>query len=189
MRNSLLAGVAGLFFAPAAHAEAPAGARVEAIVGWDKNDVETLGVDLGSDGVAFGLGIGYDFALGSAVSLGVDLEASDSTAKLKVSDTTTTASLAAKRDLYAGGRVSFSVSPRANIYFKAGYTNARLTGRIQSTTGSSVTYNGNADGVRGGAGVQFNLGGNLYVGGEYRYSNYEADYSRHQALGVLGFRF
>ena len=32
----------------------------------------------------------------------------------------------AGRDLYAGGRVNFAVSPTANLYVKGGYTNARF---------------------------------------------------------------
>lgn len=188
MRSFAVAGVAGLFLATAAQA-ASSGSRVEALVGWDKNEVSTIGGDLGWDGVVYGLGFGYDFGVGSAVSLGVDLEASDSSSKVRANGGGITAQVSTGRDLYAGGRVSLAVSPSANLYLKAGYTNARLTGRVQSSSGSSVTYNGNFDGVRGGGGVQFMLTEKLYVGGEYRYSNYEADYSRHQVVGTLGFRF
>jgi outer membrane immunogenic protein len=33
------------------------------------------------------------------------------------------------------------------------------------------------------------IGSSAYIGAEYRYSNYEADISRHQVAGTLGFRF
>ena len=47
----------------------------------------------------------------------------------------------------------------------------------------------NGDGLRVGAGVQMGLGSNLYAKGEYRYTNYESDFSRHQVLFGLGFEF
>ena len=43
--------------------------------------------------------------------------------------------------------------------------------------------------MSGGIGAQFGLNRNLYLGGKYRYSNYEADFSRHQVVGTLGLRF
>src|SRR4030095_13046076 len=93
---------------------APAGPRVEALLGYDI--VSFGGEDEG--GALFGFGAGYDFAVGNGVALGLDVEASDST--------TDVADLKAGRDLYAGGRVSFAVSPSANLYLKAGYTNPRI---------------------------------------------------------------
>ena len=194
MRKYLLAGVAGLFVASAAQAAAPAGGRVEAMVGWDKNDIDTsgsglpAGVDLGSDGVVFGIGLGYDFAVAPAVSVGVDLEASENSSELNIDDARTTINLDYKRDLYAGGRVSFAVSNRANVYVKGGYTNARV--KFETNAAQPITQlSGNLDGWRAGAGVQVTLGKSLYVGGEYRYSNYDGPFSRNQVVGTLGFRF
>ena len=43
--------------------------------------------------------------------------------------------------------------------------------------------------LRVGAGVEQQLGTNLYAKAEYRYSNYEAGIERHQVLGGVGFRF
>jgi len=193
MRNYLLAGVAGLFFATSAQA-APAGGRVEAMVGWDKHDVDTdgadlpAGTDLGADGVVFGIGLGYDFAVGPAVSVGIDLEASENTAEFELTDGTDRVELDYKRDLYVGGRVSFSLSENANVYVKGGYTNARIA--FNTTVAAPITdLSGNLDGWRAGAGVQFTLGKSLYVGGEYRYSNYDGPFSRNQVVGTVGFRF
>ena len=45
------------------------------------------------------------------------------------------------------------------------------------------------DGYRVGAGAQFNLAGKAYVGGEYRFSDYEEDVSRHQVALTVGTRF
>ena len=168
------------------------GGRVEAVLGWDHAsvDFDEFGADVGlnSDGVAFGLGAGYDFGVGATTSIGVDIEATESTAELDLTDGTDSVEISLGRDLYAGGRITFAVSPNANVYVKAGYTNARIKATL--TEGTVVTSeSANADGLRGGIGAQFAIGGNAYVGGEYRYSNYEADFSRHQVLATLGFRF
>ncbi len=52
-----------------------------------------------------------------------------------------------------------------------------------------MSGSGELDGARAGVGFQFAVGPRSYVGAEYRYSDYEADLSRHQALASLGFRF
>lgn len=167
------AAAAALAFATPAMAQdgttAPTGARVEALVGWDRPSIDGFH----DNGILFGIGAGYDFAVGNAVSLGVDVEATDSTAK---EDGVSTG-----RDLYAGGRANFAVSPNANVYVKAGYTNARI--KVEDFGGA------NGDGLRVGAGGQFGIGGKAYVGGEYRYSNYEAGFERHQVALTVGTRF
>ncbi|MGH6783773.1 MAG: outer membrane protein, partial [Sphingomicrobium sp.] len=119
------------------------------------------------------VGAGYDFAVGNGAALGVDVEASDSTTDVDIVST--------GRDLYAGARATFAVSPTANVYVKGGYTNARIKA---DGLGSA-----NGDGFRLGAGAQLSIGGKAYVGGEYRYSNYESDFSRHQLAAVIGTRF
>jgi outer membrane immunogenic protein len=163
-------------------AAAPQGPRVEALVGYD-----AVRLDLGAgdkfkdEGVVYGIGAGYDFALGNGASLGADVEASDSTAK----ESNIAGTLKAKRDLYAGGRVSFGIDDKgSNVYLKGGYTNARF-----SASDGVTTISGNADGYRLGGGAQFAVTGKAYVGGEYRYSNYEDGLERHQLAATLGTRF
>ena len=186
--NVLVAGAALAAVAAPASAATTSGGRVEAIVGWDHGSIslDDFGIDdsVNADGILFGIGAGYDFAVSETASLGIDLEASESTADLEAGDPDDTR-ISVGRDLYVGGRATFAVSPAANLYVKAGYTNARL--KISDDTGFSAAENG--DGIRGGVGAQFMIGGNAYVGAEYRYSNYEADISRHQVVGNLGFRF
>jgi outer membrane immunogenic protein len=155
--------------AMAQDAPAPAGFRVEGLVGYDRPGIDGFH----ASGVLFGLGAGYDFALGNSVSLGVDAEATDSTAKKS--------GVSTGRDLYAGGRVNFAVSPKANLYIKGGYTNARIK---LSGVGAA-----NGDGFRAGAGGQVVVSGKAYVGAEYRYSNYEGGFDRHQVALTLGTRF
>ncbi|HEX8642249.1 MAG TPA: porin family protein [Allosphingosinicella sp.] len=189
----LAAGVAFAALATPAAAAPTAGGRVEAIVGWDHNrlDLDDFGFadeDLSSDGIVFGVGAGYDFAVSPTASLGVDLEATESTADFDFVDGTDSAEISVGRDLYAGVRATFSVSPAANLYVKAGYTNARIRASAD-IDGDISSDSANADGLRGGAGVQFALGTSAYLSAEYRYSNYESGYSRHQVVGGIGFRF
>lgn len=170
----------------AAQVAAPSGPRVEALVGYDKTKVDfsDTGYDyrMKSDGALYGVGAGYDFGLANGASLGVDVEATGSTAKEEIG----TAEIKTGRDLYAGGRVSFGVSPNTTAYLKAGYTNARF--KVTDDT-LGVSEADNLNGYRLGAGAQVGLGGNAFVGGEYRYSDYENDVSRHQLVAKVGTRF
>ena len=195
MKNVLITLMAGAAFAATATPAAAAatnGFRVEAVAGWDHGslDLNDFGIDdeLNSDGIVFGLGAGYDFAVGTGTSIGLDVEATESTGDIDIVDGTDSAEISIGRDLYVGGRFTFAAGSNANVYLKAGYTNARIRATVDDGTGV-ISDAANADGIRGGIGVQVGVGGNAYVGGEYRYSNYEADFSRHQAVATLGFRF
>ena len=180
MKKFLLATAASTVFlaatpALAQHA-APVGPRVEAVVGYDK--LKALGEDDG--GALFGVGAGYDFAVAPSVSLGVDVEATESTMKEGDEDI---AEVKAGRDLYAGVRASLAVAPNANLYVKGGYTNARLKATIENDS-----FSENFDGYRLGAGGQLGIGGKAYVGGEYRFSDYEDGLKRHQVAMTVGTR-
>jgi outer membrane immunogenic protein len=189
----------------AAQVAAPTGARVEAVVGYDRvsYDLEdTFGIDdsVHMSGVLLGVGVGYDFAVSSGVSLGLDAEISGSTADRKESyvgdlegyDVDGTGKISAGRDLYAGARVTFAVSPTTNVYLKGGYTNARVKASVEGMVdGEQVSMSdaANGDGVRAGLGAQFAIGANSYVGAEYRYSNYEHNVTRNQIAATFGLRF
>lgn len=176
---------ASALLATPAMAAPPQGPRVEALVGYDvvKVDLNDAGIDdsFKDEGVLYGIGAGYDFAIGNGASLGVDVEASDSTAK----ESNIAGTLKTGRDLYAGGRVSFPLgADGSNVYLKGGYTNARF-----SASDGTVRVSDNVDGYRLGAGAQFALAGKAYVGGEYRFSAYDSDLTRHQVALTLGTRF
>jgi len=156
-----------------AFAATPTGGRVEAIVGYDHAKASGFK----DNGVLYGVGAGYDFAVAPSVSLGVDAEVSDSTVKEDFGGFDVTAG----RDIYAGARVSFPVSAAANLYLKAGYTNARIKAE---DIGSD-----NLDGFRIGGGGQLAFSGKAYVGGEYRYSNYQDGFSRQQVALTVGTHF
>ena len=173
--------VAFAALATPAAAAAPNGGRIEAIVGYDSVTFDLGAGNDSTSGIVYGIGAGYDFGVGEKVSIGLDLEAADSNTDI---DVTATDRIFAGRDLYAVARLTAALSDKANLYFKAGYTNAR----IGVTTGGT-TDGANAEGIRGGVGLQFLVGKSMYIGGEARYSNYEAGLERLQGVANVGFRF
>lgn len=191
MRKYLFAALlAGTVAAPAmAQNAAPfTGPRVEGVVGYDRAAVP--GDD--SEGVTYGGGIGYDFQVGNMVA-GLEAEITDST-----TDECTQSYLIAGdelcaqvgRDIYAGGRIGSVVGSNTLLYAKAGYTNARLQTEYTVPNDSLVDEVGdNLDGVRIGVGVEHAVGPNSFVKAEYRYSNYEQGFEKHQGVVGFGFRF
>jgi outer membrane immunogenic protein len=165
------------------------GVRVEGLVGWDRP--QSNGDH--ADGLAYGVGLGYDFQTGGAV-LGIEGEASDSTAKECIDSFAIVGDrLCAKtgRDLYVGGRVGAVVGRSTLLYAKAGYTNARSEATYNSNLAGSTTIrtHDSLDGFRVGAGVEQAVGRKAFVKAEYRYSNYEQGVDRHQVVAGLGIRF
>jgi outer membrane immunogenic protein len=193
MRKVALAAlVTGLVATPAFAQDAPSagGFHIDGIVGYDRPNVD--GVH--ANGVTYGVGAGYDLQSGRAL-FGVEGEATNSSADrcadgLVIAGDRTCAGL--RRDLYVGGRVGALVGNRTLIYAKAGYTNARVRLNYDSGVAGNAgdfSTRANYDGVRVGAGVEQAIGTNAYAKVEYRYSNYESDLEKHQALVGFGFRF
>ncbi|HEY0627237.1 MAG TPA: porin family protein [Allosphingosinicella sp.] len=165
------------------------GLRVEGIVGYDRVGVEDLDDD--QDGVTYGAGIGYDVQFGAGVA-GVEAEITDSTVDECQSGVLVTGDeLCAQvgRDIYVGGRIGTLVGANTLLYGKAGYTNARLQTEYDPVTGDNVEEGDNLDGVRLGAGLEHAIGPNSFVKAEYRYSNYESGFEKHQGVVGIGFRF
>lgn len=192
MRNFVFAALlAGTVATPAfAQAANFSGLRVEGLVGYERTDVE----DEGSDGINYGAGIGYDLQTGGMV-VGIEGEATDSTTDECVTGVTVAGDqLCAQlgRDLYVGGRVGAAVSPNVLVYGKAGYTNGRVSLQYQDGTFATVPdfdRGENLDGLRVGGGLEFALGPNSFAKTEYRYSNYEQGFDKHQLVAGFGFRF
>ena len=166
------------------------GVRVEGVVGYDTTDVE----DENSGGVVYGAQLGYDVQSGGLV-FGVEGEVSDSTVDECVRDVDLIGDelcVQAGRDLYVGGRVGAAASSDVLVYGKAGYTNGRVALDYEDgTAGTTLDFEEgeNLDGVRVGGGLEVALGPNSYLKAEYRYSNYEQGFDRHQAVAGFGFRF
>ena len=162
----LAASAIALAAVPASAAET-AGARVEALIGLDRAHLDSFG--------------------NQDDPIGVDLEATDSNTEFRFVSGVDDNSYRLGRDLYAGARVTASVSDAVNLYFKAGYTNLSIRRDLINPTFPEIIES-NDGGLRGGAGVQIAVGRNLYVGTEYRFSTYD-ELDRHQGVAALGMRF
>lgn len=191
MRKYIAAALlAGALAAPAHAQEAEpfSGIKVEGLVGYDTTDVE--GTD--ADGLAYGVGIGFDKQSGKMV-FGIEGEAGESDLGECVDGVVVPAdTLCARvgRDLYAGGRIGAVIGSRTLLYAKAGYTNARVkTVYDTGVVGTETTTSGNLDGVRVGGGLELALGKSAFAKAEYRYSNYEQGFDRHQGVVGFGLRF
>lgn len=173
--------VAALFAVPAV---AQAQAFVQAETGLD-----SISFDGESDqGVSYGVTAGYDLPLSNGMFVGVQGTVADSTTKECATAGVERLCLRTGRDLAAVVRLGTQAGERTKLYVLGGYTNARL--RLTYTDGTTRLSEGeNGDGFRLGAGAQYDLTGNLFVKAEYRYSNYEGDFSRHNAIVALGAKF
>ena len=172
---------------PAMAQDTVGGFRLEALFGFESLVAEyEEGEDRqGENGIFGGAGIGYDFPLGAALSVGADAEFTIGSTD---TDATDVGRIKAKRDIYVGGRITSQLSETVAVYGKLGYTNQRIQ-LVTENDDEDFTLSGNLDGVRAGAGVRFSSDNNTYYGLEYRYSNYEADVERHQGALILGYKF
>jgi outer membrane immunogenic protein len=182
--------VACLLATPAAAASDFDGARLEAHAGWDRVQVETAGTtkDPRKDGIMYGVGAGYDLAVGTTLRLGVEAELDFANAIEKVSGTTRLKS-DAKRDFAAGIRVGAAVTDRFLLYVRAAYANARVKDDAITGVPGSATRTSSRDGLRFGAGAEYAVAKHVFLKAEYRYSNYERGLSRNQLVGGVGIRF
>lgn len=192
------------------------GFRLEALAGYDvteagsSSDIEGANEDNDQsiDGVAYGIGAGYDFDAGGVV-LGLEAEYAGSTAKVEqvTGDTEQfgLGTVKAGRDLYLGGRIGVKANDDLLVYAKGGYTNATFD--VLSRDGDTeYRADIDTDGFRAGAGLEYAMSGNTFAKVEYRYSNYsdaeldyegdapdvdlgEIDLDRHQVMAGFGMRF
>ncbi|MEL1250638.1 outer membrane protein [Aurantiacibacter gilvus] len=211
--TATLAGVA----VPAAAQDAGdfTGPRAEALVGYDitrpgsSEDIDNADdIDQSIDDVTYGARVGYDMQVGQSLVLGLEGEWLESEASTDF-DTTGfgnfgVGNISAGRDLYVGARVGTPVTDSTLLYAMGGYTNARFDLLATDNT-TDVETDVDLDGWRIGGGLEQQLSDNVFVRGEYRYSNYEegeveapsglesdrfdVDVDRHQVLVGLGYRF
>lgn len=213
---ALLAAVATPAMAQTADEIPFSGVRVGGEVGYDHirsgstEDVDnTRDLKQSIDGVTYGAVVGYDFPAGDALRIGAEASYSGSTASRDFDNDRPTVfnlgNVQADREIYVGGRVGFVTSPTTMIYAKGGYTNQRFS--ISGSNGTVLLgQRYDTDGWRAGAGAEFAVGRNAYIGAEYRYSKYsegEVDFDgttpdgsrfnldtdRHQVVATAGFRF
>lgn len=154
------------------------GPRIAVTGGWD--NVQHGGKN--ASGFNYGTTAGYDAAIGP-VRIGPEVEISDSTQKKSFGTGTDRYVQRADRDLYAGARLGYVVSPSFLLYGKVGYTNAQFTIR------DNGDHRDDRSGVRAGVGGEYAVSPSIFLTGEYRYSHYSGSYSRNQILGGVGVRF
>ena len=194
--------------------EAFTGFKIEGLAGYDSSrpgsseDIDNADdLDQSIDDIAYGVGVGYDFAAGGAV-IGVEGEWMESEAKTDFDTTGFTgfgvSNVETGRDLYVGARAGILATPSTLLYVKGGYTNTRFNVLATDNT-TDIETDVDLDGWRAGAGAEFAISKNAFIKAEYRYSNYgegeveapsgvesdrfDVDLDRHQVMAGVGLRF
>ena len=175
----------------AAAAVLPAAAHAQAYVQVETG-LDAVDTNPGSDeGILYGVSAGYEFPLSNSVFAAVEAGLSDSNVKECARDVRVLGDkLCARtgRDISATLRLGTNLSENSKIYALGGYTNARIKATYDD--GFDRYSDGvNLDGFRLGAGYQHNFGQNLFGKIEYRYSNYEQGFERHQGVVAVGAKF
>lgn len=181
MKKFAIAGAAAALFAIPAAANAQAWVQAESGL-----DVVTAGGE-SLESVSYGVSAGYDVPLSGNMFVGIQGTFAESEMKDCLIDVEADEEdcLKAGRDLSAVARFGTNVGEKAKLYVLGGYTNARFI----ETFAEEDIIKANLDGFRLGAGAQYALNSQVFVKGEYRYSNYEGDVSRHNVLVGLGVEF
>ncbi|GGE84939.1 outer membrane protein [Sphingomonas prati] len=205
-----------------APADVFAGPRMEIHGGWDHvglrlkatstdaaGNAESAALQAPDDGFTYGGSLGWDIALSSTLIAGVEAGIEDSSirecAEVYGLDE---ACIKAGRSVEVGGRIGQALSSRVMVYARAAYVNSRVKANYVDFEGilDNQSAKANVDGIRLGAGFEAAVTPNLYLKGEYRYTDYNnysltANYSdgssdrvdlsldRHQILGGIGLRF
>ncbi|MCT2399700.1 outer membrane protein [Novosphingobium mangrovi (ex Huang et al. 2023)] len=185
MKKFAIAGAAAALFAIPAAANAQAYVQVE-------TGLDSISVQGESDeGLNYGVSAGYDLPLSGGMFVGIQGTVADSTTKECARDVLAAGDrLCVKtgRDLAAVVRLGTSVGDKSKLYVFGGYTNARIRATYSDGV-DSASDGANGDGFRLGAGYQYDLSDKIFVKAEYRYSNYESDFSRHNGIVALGVKF
>lgn len=135
----------------------------------------TLGYDKigGKDGFAYGAVAGYDLALASRITGGVEVSLGDTTVE--------EAGVDVSRDIAASLRLGYAVTPRVLAFGKVGYASTRF-----ETNGDGLGL----EGVRFGGGLEFAATPHTYISAEYQRTEYEQNVGgRDAAMVGVGFRF
>lgn len=174
------------------------GPRIEATIGFDQTRKEEVGMNV--RGARIGGAVGYDFAIGKTLILGVEAGIGwgvgaehERMGHSLPNGQMFEFELSAGHDIDASVRLGARIGKGTLVYGKAGWADAAYRYILYSPTPG--TGHGNTDnGVRLGAGVEQMLGKRIYAKAEYRYTRYEEPgdargTSRHQLLTGLGVRF
>lgn len=159
MKNvAIFAALASMALATPAFAQSAfTGSRVEVTTGID--DV-TGARD--TTKVKYGVGVGFDTEVLKNVIVGVEATADN------VFD---------RRDLSAGARLGYVLTPNLMVFGKVGYANLKLT------------PNNELEGLRVGGGLETKLVDRVYAKVEYRYTDFNKGVGQHAGLVGIGLRF
>jgi outer membrane immunogenic protein len=231
---------AGALFATGTFGAAPAlaqddpdlftGFKVEAVTGYDDvgvdfDDTVFDGGQNSQSGWTYGIGIGYDYQMGPWV-MGIEGAWTDSTASrdedfagVRVSNpiagvpTPITTHLEGKAaaDLYIGLRGGYTITPKALLYVKGGWSFSKIEldgNGVDNGIPFEFDESVDVDGLRIGVGGEYMFTDNFYAKAEYHYTHYSngdldvrganinagplfngVDIVRHQFILGAGFRF
>lgn len=170
---------------------------VGGIVGVDSVETEVEGFSEAEQNIMVGATIGYDFETDSRFVFGAEVEYTDSSVGVDISNVALTGdrfSVNAGRDLYAGLRLGYRTGNDGLLYLKAGYTDASIEGEYFDGVGT-ISDELSFGGVRFGAGGEIDFSSDAAIRLEYRYSDYGeltilgvdsgAEVSRHQLILTL----
>jgi len=155
--------------------------RVEVHGGWDR-------VVVGggkATGATYGIGLGIDVPVDSLLFLGFEADADLADTHMCLAGPGVRFCEKAGRDLSAVARAGLDVGSGVKLYVLGGYANARITDSVTTAVGTTK-FSANGDGWRVGTGTEVRLGKSAYTKIEYRYSNYEHGYERHQVIAGFG---
>jgi outer membrane immunogenic protein len=149
------------------------------------------------EGGVYGLGVGYDAKINDRIFAGIEGNVDFTTGSycqvnpLVLAPGIFESCLTPERDLSANARLGVNLGTgRTRIYGLLGYTNLGLTSSFQINRGPATSLRSdNRDGVRVGAGFEYDLTDRFYGKIEYRFSDYGSGINRKQALVGLGIRF
>lgn len=162
------------------------GLRAEVLAGHDTDGFE--------EGALYGVRIGYDREVAHGFLVGIDGELNDVTTDQEfVVPQQVSLVLSDGLDYYIGARASIVLSSQFRLHGGLGYTRARQsyfqlgpTQPVSAVIGVQ-SYEG---GYRLTAGAQFNISRHVFLGAEYRFSDYGDFFlTRGQFAGSVGYRF
>ena len=176
---------------------APGGFFVGALAGYEGVEVTSADGSVTADAssAVYGVNGGFDLNLGNAF-VGVEGEVSTGNGSTRFPSTFAGAreGLETNGQYYIGARAGLALTPGIAAYGKVGYT--ALDTRAFTSSGSLAELKANADGLRFGGGLQFQLPGPLEARIEYRRSRYnnlpDAGQGRattDQVVAGIGLRF
>ncbi|WP_417316685.1 porin family protein [Emcibacter sp.] len=151
-------------------------------VGYNDLSWDVEGIDIGANGLAYGLFAGYRQQMASSLVLGLEARVGESTASLGEEG----ASIDAGRQLGLDATIGTTLGAEGNIlgFAFVGYENARLTAHLGNEEESS-----DLDGIRFGVGAEYAFSENLGMRATVAYTDYEADMTNLQILTGLVYNF